>query len=332
MDRVPRGEVPLRDKTRDILADLLSGVIERVRAKTGDDMLSVAEQFSVNSHNRLLHAIPLKEGVRDVCSALRTRKRKRVSVPSESECSASSDTDCTGISDSFMLENGNSERLKASDFSGEPEQKSNGRSGSKEKLETVPKQQLGKKSHFRHTKGNLVPVATKVVLKKSRPKRTVSKKPKQPSSPNKSNSKQASPKKKSHSSSKQPNPPKKPNSKAAKQTVPAKPSLPSKPSIPAPSTDPAKFIIPPSAQSDSKQKKRKRTKAKDLHKNCARNYIKLENVVMPYAPLLPDDDDPDELMTLIEPDCPAGWVAGNRPASIFRRRGFCRRCTIGDTS
>ena len=56
---------PIRDHTTGILSDLLSEVIDRVRSKTGDDMLSVAESLNVNRHNPLLHSVPLRDGVKD---------------------------------------------------------------------------------------------------------------------------------------------------------------------------------------------------------------------------------------------------------------------------
>ena len=307
----------LRERTTGILSDLLSEVIERVRSKTGEDMLGVAE--GLNRHNTLLHSIPLKEGVKDVCSAIKehavSRKRKRTSGPSDSE-SSDKDEMCNGdvtnghncVVDekSGKTNNISDDRIKKS----ENEELTSSASvpcvddESMEVSVSENKCQQKVESEKNESLNNLNP--TQLV---SEPSDTVSDNFLPPKQPLRTSSRRA-------------------KLDAKKEALKLSEPKPAPSPSPAPSSQP-----PPQKKQIETKPKKKRKSLKELHKKCDRQFIKLEDVMLTDAPLLLDgdsDDEDRELVSLVESECPSDWVVGKPRSRTFRRKYFCKPCTFGE--
>ena len=314
----------LRDRTTGILSDLLSEVIERVRGKTGDDMLSVAEGLNVNRHNTLLHGIPLKDGVKDVCTAIKehaaSRKRKRISGPSESD---SSNHGSDGESSSDNMKNGLCtvvdesssdicEHYSQKEDNEEQSDEQNVASSSQANKQVSQSQEQSVSDNKCHQKVRF----NNVVLKSQQIK------PESEPCPLMADSTVKPPTKPSVRTSSR-------RAKLDAQKGAMKPPEPVAPPAPAPSPQPP----PPQKKRTETKPKKKRKSMKDLHKKCNKQYIKLEEVMLTDVPLLLDadsDEDDKELVTLIKSECPKNWTVGKPRTPSFRKKYFCRICTLGE--
>lgn len=274
----PGSRNPIRDHTTGILSDLLSEVIDRVRGKTGEDMLSVAESLNVNRHNTLLHS-GLRDGVKSVSSAINehhipSRKRKRTTSPSEE---SSSDSETKG-----GLENG---RVRNELTNGHMHLSSD---------DTSTKPSENKQLHV---------TCSSEILKQS----------------------------KIDSKIEPPNPPEtKPRSSvrtsARRALLEAKKEANKSPEPQTPVPTPQNSAQ--TKQPDGKPKK-KRKPGKDLHKKCSKRFISLEETMLIDVPLVLDPDEGD-LVSLIQSECPKNWVVGHQRTRAFRKKYFCRKCTLGE--
>ena len=307
----------LRERTTGILSDLLSEVIERVRSKTGEDMLGVAEGLNVNRNNTLLHSIPLKEGVKDVCAAIKehavSRKRKRTSGPSDSESSDKEEM-CNGNVTNGHHSVVDEKSGKTKNISDDCKEKSETEEFTSSASDPCVDDESMEVSVYRNECQQKV--ESQKIESPDNPTQIVS----EPSGTVSDNFL----------------PPKQPlrtSSRRAKLDAKKEALKLSEPK-PAPSPSPA-----PTSQSQHQKKqietkpKKKRKSLKELHKKCDRQFIKLEDVMLTDAPLLLDGDSDDEdrdLVSLVESECPSDWVVGKPRSRSFRRKFFCKPCTLGE--
>ena len=287
-------------------------------------MLTVAEGLSVNRHNNLLHGIPLKEGVRDVCAAIKehaaSRKRKRTAGPSDSECSnhGSEEDLSSGIvnghssvvdESSALSSDMNDQFSHTSDQLNAPSS-SNSSEQVLQLVEKIVSESMCNQNHRVLSDNNQIkPQSDPPILSdntfKPPPKTSVRTSLRSAKSSVRTSSRRA---------------------KLDAKKIALKPPEPVVPSPPAPITQPPHQ----KKQTDSKPKK-KRKSTKGLHKNCDKQYIKLEDVILADVPLLLDgENEHQQLVTLIKSEFPANWSVGKPRAPSFRKRYFCGKCTVGE--
>lgn len=306
----------LRERTTGILSDLLSEVIERVRSKTGEDMLGVAEGLNVNRHNTLLHSIPLKEGVKDVCAVIKehavSRKRKRTSGPSDSE--SEKDEVCNvasgdhSVVDEKLIKSNNISNCKKVENEELSETVQNVACDPIQNAESM-EISLSENEYQKIVEIEKSESLNKPTKPESDPRPPVSDNSRPPKQPLRTSSRRAKLDAKKE---------------AFKLSDPKPASLPN----PASSSQP-----PPQKKQIETKPKRKRKSVKELHKKCDKQFIKLEDVMLTDVPLLLDGDSEDEgreLITLVESECPSNWVVGKPRARSFRRKYFCKSCTLGE--
>ncbi|XP_063674119.1 uncharacterized protein LOC134811274 isoform X1 [Bolinopsis microptera] len=316
----------IRERTTGILSDLLSEVIERVRSKAGEDMLTVAEGLNVNRHNTLLHGIPLKDGVRDVCAAIKehaaSRKRKRTAGPSDSECSNhGSEEDLSsggGVVNGHVVDESSALSSDMNDQFSHVSDELNAPSSSNSSeqvlqlVEKIVSESMCNQNHKVLSDNN------QIKLQSDPPK--LSHKTLNPPPKNSVRTSLRSAKSSVRTSSRR--------AKLDAKKITLKPREPVAPPPPAPITQPSHQ----KKQTDSKPKK-KRKSTKGLHKTCDKQYIKLEDVILADVPLLLDGDsdgEHQELVTLIKSEFPANWSVGKPRAPSFRKKYFCSKCTVGE--
>lgn len=311
----------LRDRATGILSDLLSEVIDRVRSKTGDDMLGVAEALNVNRRNSRLHSLPLKEGVKDVCAALRehaavSRKRKRTKG-SDSDCSPESYGDVLNDGPSF-----NDNPTSASICDG-ANNVSDGQSEGSD-CETIGSDGTIIGDNSGENEACCVPCPDIVhekedTLQPQNPPSTLT-----PSSDHVPSSKVKEIKSERVAASQKPV---RISARKAKlqniklEKIKSVESI----SISSPSLSSSSQTDKKTGKQDSKYKKKR---IKDIHKKCNKDYkFKLENAILATVPFIVEDN---ELTTLIQSECPKKWAAGEPRTPLFKRKYFCRRCILGE--
>ena len=106
-------------------------------------------------------------------------------------------------------------------------------------------------------------------------------------------------------------------------------SIPRKPTHPSDNKKKAVKLPPqqPPQQPPPDSKKKKRKSFKELHRDCYRQFIKLEDTILAEVPLLEDEGG---LASLLDSPCPENWQVGKPRTPLFRRRTFCRRCILGE--
>ena len=330
----PGGANVLRDRATGILSDLLSDVIERVRSKTGEDMLGVAEGLNLNRHNTRLHALPLKEGVKDVCAALRehaaSRKRKRTKA-SDSDCSQSSDNEHVGIDNSTYVSSqgivtgaNDDGSVSGSDCATIVSDCATSESdcativgdcativsdcaviGGDIQMDFIEDQSGENSSAICEDV-----ISEKQTILKTHRTRTNTK-----------------------LTTTAPRQQVRVSLRRAKLNNMKLPTIPLKKLAPV-STSPLPSQSQTDNQADKKQDpkpKRKRVRnLKDLHKKCQKYYntFKLEDMITAVVPFINDDN---ELSTLIESKCPKKWEVGKPRTPVFKKKYLCRRCVFGES-